>query len=241
MQKMRSLTFKSFLVNQIIHKVKTETRRLQGLKEINQNPAAFTLIELIDGKALFQNKHTGELKSLECPYGCIGDLLYVKETFTVFHGEFNGIIKDKVLYRADGEYDYLKRNPNWKGWKSGRFMSKRNARLFMDITEIDVQRLRDIDKQSAINEGIEINRLNDRYFVYKDYNPVMLGNDLPVGYENPVNSFISLWVSINGPESFSHNPWVWVIKFKLIDVPEEVQAYNLDLENVIYKTKQKNV
>jgi hypothetical protein len=34
------------------------------------------------------------------------------------------------------------------------------------------------------------------------------------GYMSPVASYASLWRSINGPESWTENPWVWVVKFR---------------------------
>lgn len=47
--------------------------------------------------------------------------------------------------------------------------------------------------------------------LYEDY----LNNDGPfMDGLKPVESYRSLWASINGPESWNTNPFVWVIEFE---------------------------
>ncbi len=77
----------------------------------------------------------------------------------------------------------------------------------IEITAFRVERLQDISEQDAIAEGSLIN----------DGHP----ND-----ETPSRTlFKSLWGSIYGDESWSSNPWVWVIEFKVLTtngvIPQE--------------------
>jgi len=90
-------------------------------------------------------------------------------------------------------------------------MCKSDARIWLEVTNIMVERLKDITKEDAIAEGIK--RLPDLHW-WKNY----LNNPLP-GTSDAVESFKTLWKSINGEESWNKNPWVWVIEFKKGDKP----------------------
>ena len=35
-------------------------------------------------------------------------------------------------------------------------------------------------------------------------------------FVHPFDAFVDLWKSINGPESWDANPWVWVVSFKVL-------------------------
>lgn len=83
--------------------------------------------------------------------------------------------------------------PNLKipKWKPGIHMPKEACRIFLKVTEVKVESLQDISQEDAKAEGV-------------------LRVDL----------FRDLWKSINGPESWESNPWVWVISFERIKKPE---------------------
>jgi hypothetical protein len=90
----------------------------------------------------------------------------------------------------------------------------------LEIADIRVERLQEISEADAIGEGVEWwheERLKSRpkhYRVYCDYdNP----KDPAQYTSSAVDSFSTLWQSINGPESWNQNPWVWVIEFKRIE------------------------
>ncbi|MNY47738.1 hypothetical protein D3C86_1830290 [compost metagenome] len=36
--------------------------------------------------------------------------------------------------------------------------------------------------------------------------------------ENPIESFKTLWQSINGMDSWDTNPWVWVVEYERLSV-----------------------
>jgi hypothetical protein len=69
--------------------------------------------------------------------------------------------------------------------------------------KIRVERLQDISEQDAISEGIE-SQQNVMWKLYDGHGWV----------DKPVMSYITLWESINGKDSWVINPWVWVISFE---------------------------
>lgn len=136
-----------------------------------------------------------------CPYGKIGDGLWVRETVAP--------LTKGYAYRADD--GIIPEAKIWK-WKPSIFMPKDACRLFLEVTEIKVERLQDISEEDSMLEGVEY--IQSSLPTWKDYlRPKNL-------YMSAYSSFKSLWISINEEESWNENPWVWVIKFKIIDKPE---------------------
>jgi hypothetical protein len=127
-----------------------------------------------------------------CAYGKNGDLLWVREAF-----------------QHDG-YGYLYKSYNSKladKWKPSIHMPKVAALIWLRVTDISVERLKEISEDDAKSEGVEINGRS-----WKDYFDKT--NDYGCG--DAVSSFRSLWESINGKESWEANPWVWVISFEVV-------------------------
>lgn len=146
-----------------------------------------------------------------CPFGKIGDILWVRESFyTPIFERLNG----KYYYKADLE------RQGWSfKWKPSIHMPKAACRIFLEITSIRVERLNSISENDAIAEGIASDTCKDHLYnktltLYKDY----LSNNMKL---LPASvSFKTLWQSINGMNSWASNPWVWVIEFKRIEKPE---------------------
>lgn len=97
-------------------------------------------------------------------------------------------------------------------------MPKSACRIFLEITDIKVERLQDISEEDAMREGV----YGSTYIGcgYADY----LKSSEPLNATQTVfsayDSFQSLWQKINGPESWEANLFVWVISFKKINKPE---------------------
>jgi len=145
---------------------------------------------------------------IKCPYNQIGSKLWVRETFMpcAITGE------EIYLYKADGELN----NPlielmEKQTWKPSIYMPHAASRITLEITDIRVERLQEITEEDAINEGVIKNDLAP-YYGYKDY----LNKQNDYGCGTAVQSFRSLWESINGIGSWESNQWVWVISFKRI-------------------------
>jgi hypothetical protein len=101
-------------------------------------------------------------------------------------------------------------------WTPSIHMPRRASRILLEITAVRVERLNSISEEDAKAEGV---RRTDNNFgngpAYCDYLLPNL-NDVAEWYNRASDSFISLWQSIYGPESWQHSPWVWVIEFKCV-------------------------
>ena len=159
---------------------------------------------------------------INTPYGLVGDVLWVRETWQ--HTEILNInVEDEnygYVYKADNqEWNNFE---GWK-WKPSIHMPKAAARIFLEITNVRVERLQSISEADAIAEGIQPLLMSSTQLIemggqkYRDYmsDDKIFGNPL-----SPITSFMTLWQSINGEESWNANPWVWVVEFKRVSKPE---------------------
>lgn len=211
--KERQILFKGEMVRAILNSTKTCTRRLNGLKLINQNPSDFEN-SYLKIKTIRKNEVVvanfvdwkNQAHSIPCPYGKPLDRLWVKETWRPALSESH----ECFAYRADNKYQCGKQVPldyYYKPtWNPSIFMPRKASRILLEITEIQVQKLKDISAKDAIAEGIEVKEESN----YKDY----LYDKVP--FNCPIKSFRSLWESINGINSWEENPWVWTISFDVI-------------------------
>lgn len=202
---------------------KTETRTLFGLKNINKSPNNYTFIgiETINNCsfAIFEPNYSNRHIYVKFRYGHIGDKIWVRETFVYVKTPFQ--LSENVMYKADskikklpqgtikeGQIVYNLESKNIK-WLPSIFMPRIASRLNLEIIDISIERLNDITKQGAIDEGIE--KIGDGYRDYSKYKDSIFRT-----YKDPIESYMSLWVSINGLESFELNPFIWVIKYRIL-------------------------
>jgi hypothetical protein len=204
----RPILFSTEMVKAILEGRKTQTRRTKDLDLYNKiNPDYWKLVGVGSYQKKGHNARTGvammanatnQTFSDFCPYGNPGDVLWVRETWAKIK-EFDG-----VLYKAAGD------DPMRCGkWKPSIHMPKVAARIWLEITDIRVERLQDISEEDACAEGVEY-KVSRGGLYYKDY---MIERDW---YFKAKPSFFSLWRKINGTDSLHANPWVWVISFKVL-------------------------
>lgn len=189
-KKERPILFSAPMVRAILTGNKTQTRRVVKLNRHYQ-------IEERDDGSLWPWMYDDDRASdswLACPYGMPGDRLWVRETWRT-ERDFDHLpprdldptmTATPVQYEAGPHADVLdgKLRPSM-------FMPRWASRITLEVTAVRVQRLQDISEADAIAEG-----------VYTD--PACPAYD---GYR-------ALWESINGPNSWDANPWVWAITFK---------------------------
>lgn len=121
-----------------------------------------------------------------CPYGQMGDLLWVRETFLID-------IVGNIRYRAT---ETARQDGNWI-WKPSIFMPRSSSRLTLEITSVRAERLQETSEADAVAEGVTAWHGTANGPVY-----------LP--------EFKLLWESINAKRGhpWDSNPWVWVIEFR---------------------------
>ena len=206
---------------------KSETRRIEALRAINEQPGDWAFAEWIDpGVALFEHRNGIDFIRIKPRYQ-VGDHLYAKETWAVTRLE--GIIPGSleypnVLYRADSSTLLILDQPLvWKycipkeemRWRSSRFMPKKFARIWREVTEVkDPHRLQDISPEECIAEGIEVSTAHGEpaYYLYDErlhYTP------------SPVESFQTLWDRLHPEpgERWGDNPWVLPYVLKIQEKP----------------------
>ena len=189
--KERPIIFSTDMVRAILDGRKTQTRRILKYAPIPE-PARF--IKWSSNEYAPQS-NSGKMflerswRPRKCPYGQVGDRLWVRETFAL--DEDDQVV---VFYRAT---DHETCGP----WKPSIFMPRWASRIDLQITKIKVDRVQDINEEDAITEGC----LNT--------NDPSSGVDWCQGFARAC--FCNLWDSINAKRGYGWdvNPWVWVIEF----------------------------
>jgi hypothetical protein len=169
-----------------------------------------------------------------CPYGKPGDLLWVRETWESLPVAISSIystestqVENRIKFKADCV-------DSFERWKPSIHMPKGASRIWLMVESIGVEQVQDISEQDALAEGIEkAYSENFKEWRYKDYFdgkrrgklfaqfPEMakqtgFGSMPWPDWRDPVSSYSSLWLSIHGEASWRSNPWVWIIKFRVL-------------------------
>jgi len=198
----RPILFSGPMVRAILDGTKTQTRRVVKLDEPLLGP--FRLVQQdASGWNFYKNSPMRDDPwAVRCPYGQPGDLLYVRETWHKLF-EYPRGHNESIVYRADG-HGLL---PGAR-WKPSIHMPKRLARIWLEVTDVRVERVQEITEEDAFAEGIAPG------YCCSGFECGCMG--LPV--DPPSESFADLWDSINGERGFGWdvNPWVWVVTFKRI-------------------------
>ncbi len=208
------IPFQTEMSRAVIALNKTETRRTRNLKEIHKDPDAWHFVHLSvdhNGK-LFAHFQRGDLfMAIPCPYGQPGDVLWVREKFAP---PTPAQKEDAYMYASDCRPSIEKKI---KGiWKPSIHMPKAAARIWLQVEEIRVERLKDITEASAIAEGIEISKNG----LWRNY----IRPDVP--RLSAVDSYMTLIGSIITMDKVFTNPWVWVVKFKVLSTTGKPNSLN---------------
>lgn len=240
----RPILFSGPMVRAILEGRKTVTRRVIKPR-MRSADSQFVLVQRQDGSwspiHTFDESPMdarGTEHPITCPYGNVGNHLWVRESWQDVHpvqvadGRYSqagqaGIpgppgVTYRTIYRADGPYPCvyhshahpyrcLQPDPEhastWEaesgytGWTPSIHMPRWASRILLEITDVRIERLQDISEEQAIAEGVRS--------CERDIDPD--GNDY-----SPVELFGGLWVKLNGMDSWSANPWVWVVEFRRI-------------------------
>lgn len=138
---------------------------------------------------------------IRCPYGRVGDRLWVRETWGLHDTEpSDGPENAQIYYRStDGERHDLR----YQKWRPSIFMPRWASRITLEITGVRVERLQEVSGFDARDEGYP----KETY----DADIMHFG-----GGKKTRKWFRDLWDSINAKRGFGwdKNPWVWVVEFR---------------------------
>ncbi|WP_199748421.1 hypothetical protein [Pedobacter sp. KBW01] len=220
-QKISPILFSSEMVRAIISGNKTMTRRIvKPMPRIANVKTCNTLDDMYSKFAdLFPH-----------PYGKPGDLLWVRENYRYCQPFGPESLNYQFIDNATGESvpdETCYKIIDYEKWRPSIHLPKTAARIWLQILNVRIERLKQISKSDAKAEGIKqidpTKILGGTCPVYYNY----LNNDTAT--DNPVASFYSLWESINGINSWDANPWVWVVEFEVLTingwncVPEKIR------------------
>jgi hypothetical protein len=178
------------MVRAILDGSKTQTRRVVKPK----------LVPVLD--AWREPPSTNGRTLSATPFGMPGDRLWVRETWA-WPGE------EELLFRAEPKHaalvDKWNADPYFPKvkWKPSIFMERKHSRITLEVTGVRAERLHDITESDALAEGVDLKAEN-----WPD-SP----QSMPIRLK-PWYAFSLLWQSINGPDSWDANPWVWVVEFR---------------------------
>lgn len=219
MSKERPILFSGPMVRALLDGSKTQTRRIMkrqppaviegGYVPKVYWPARDKHMSNCGDRAYLQFELPGEYDGLHimkdgygfyCPHGQPGDRLWVRESFWGCDAPGYG---DQPCVVYDDEWHGKEYRPaQVRPWarKFGRIpsihMPRDCSRITLEITDVRVERLQDISRGDAMDEGCPF--------------PNMATGD------DPRQWFSGLWSQINGAASWDANPWVWVVEFKRI-------------------------
>lgn len=203
--KERPIIFSAPMVRAILEGRKTQTRRICKL-----NPA-------------YVERWKHEPKDAwasECPYGKPGDRLWVRETWREIVDDDLGHLRG--AYKASPEtLRYYSEKHSDKQWRSPIHMPRWASRITLEITDVRVQRVKEISIQDVWAEGVQ------RCIYRHGAKPhIHLCDDGPDGCieENgrryvypPVEAFGNLWNQINVKRAaWEENPLVWALTFRRV-------------------------
>lgn len=189
---MKPILFNTEMVRAILDGRKTVTRRVVK-PQPESRPTPMKKDSCWPGCFAIQ----GTAKVIRPPYQP-GDTLWVRETWAKsMAGTF--------MYQADDKAIMVER------WRPSIHMPREAARLFLRVTGVRVERLKDIDGHGILKEGIDNGKSN----------PAMgtrWGNMQSMAFAELWNSTLkSADLPLYG---WAANPWVWVIEFERISKDE---------------------
>lgn len=219
MSKEIPILFSTPMVQAILEGRKTQTRRIVKLNKEIENPefgyTAFTPAGKISVRGIHKDGQYGE-SFFRAPYGKRGDRLWVRETFCPYNDGSN-----KYWHKAT-DSGPARDSGFFTRWRPSIHMPKAAARIWLEVESVGVERLQEITNTDAKAEGIEFTAPHRHGSEGLEFErvPGQIEKDAYAHRHITQESdcylcpFKQLWQSINGPESWGQNPWVWVIKFK---------------------------
>jgi len=215
--KEKPILFKTEMVRAIPDGRKTQTRRV-----VKKQPPTWAKYpqQVDDGwEWVDRNVDADDLRhwpgyyiQVKCPYGSIGDGLWVKENWRTLI-EYNHLPPRDIPKSAPIEYEAADKCVLSGKTRPNIFMCRWMSRFLLEITDIRVERVQEISEEDAIAEGIRY-QADSGVFIGTEGPSPTPGMKCITPWPTAKEAFMDLWDSING--NWKANPWVWVVCFKVI-------------------------
>ncbi|EJL90253.1 hypothetical protein [Pantoea sp. GM01] len=217
--KERPIIFNAEMVRAVLEGRKTQTRRII-VPSMRTADSQFELHQQPDGS--WRPMHTfnegsfdskGCERPINCPFGAVGDRLWVRETWQAIHdsSDEHGNVDERTwmpsIIKESDSYWHPIYAASWGNedretrdfpWRPSLHMPRWASRITLEITGVRVERLHSITLGDICKEfGCGL----------YDFRPATYGFQV----------WEELWQSIYGEESWQANPWVWVIEFKRVE------------------------
>lgn len=198
----KPILFNTEMVRAILDGRKSCTRRLvkNDVEAVLNSPYHKTHPEVEDKQIIS--------KLCNPPYKT-GDILYVRETWCALPVNEAGHMRGHCVYyyRADGDL----RPEGWRGkWHPSIHMPKEAARIWLNVTDVRVERLKEITIDGIRNEGLSSMAVH--------------AGDMEIAMEEWKN----LWNSTVKKSDINYygwdaNPYVWIIEFERCEKPNNAE------------------
>ena len=193
----RPILFNTPMVRAILEGRKTVTRRVVRRKDLDN---------VLSSPARTENPDISDCRFIECLCRApceVGDILWVRETWDRLLTSPGGHFRPSGVYyyRADG--DIRPDQHKSKAWHPSIHMPREAARLFLQVTMVRAERLREMVLADVLMEGVqEAGAYEDTWDLWhQTWDRTIRPADRPI-------------------YGWAANPWVWVISFELITRPE---------------------
>lgn len=231
----KPILFNTEMVRAILDGRKTCTRRIVRPPyfvdgDENDNRSLITLRTATKNSSLY--RQIGQMPYPDAPYRMC-DILYVRETWEHFeccccegdeHGNCYREPQQSALNKSCGCYMYRATDEIYGDarWHPSIHMPKEAARIWLKVTDVRVERLREITPKDSENEGVGNLFYEDIGYSEKNY-----GTEVDPEYGIAKEQFAWLWESTIKKSDIDRygwgaNPWVWVIEFERCEKPEGV-------------------
>lgn len=229
--KERPILFNTEMVKAILEGRKTQTRRVLD----NTHPVVTGFVPngehgywkgTAKSEQIIQQYITTFPLTIKCPFGVVGDRLWVREAFvpdpSADSDHWNDEDSLHTYYSWDGcgskvselpkalktnkhvFYKAEANQPELSLWTPNYRMPRWASRILLEITSIRVERLQSISKEDAKAEGCDYST-----------HPTAVEMGFAIGAQT---NFRHAWEKIHGDSAWDKNPWVWVIDFKAAKV-----------------------
>jgi len=162
-------------------------------------------------------EHVDRGRLVRCHYGVPGDRLWVREA----HALATGHMYDRratVRYRADGAEitidgaeatNAAPRSAILDRWRPSIHLPRWAARLWLEVTDIRVERVQDITGADVLAEGIG---------APWDGRGIAAAGGMTTEIERALRDrWRATWCRHYGAHDWAQNPWVWVVRFEVTD------------------------